>query len=212
MCPSFRHASPTHRASFPPGMQPSPVVTPPPCRTPGGGSTALLLPGSRLGRQNGLFLRMGWSPRFFTSQGTVGGAAGARTPNLRRARAALSHLSYDPSKVGAPGLEPGTSALSGPRSNQLSYAPRRLRRPAHRCLHPRHWTVRSCRRWKSRSLTECCLVSHRQRMRCSVWTLRHSHSQNTPLQSSVPAARSTDREVWSSPEPVPRLAASACSA
>lgn len=27
-------------------------------------------------------------------------------------------------KVGAPGLEPGTSALSGPRSNQLSYAPK----------------------------------------------------------------------------------------
>jgi hypothetical protein len=26
-------------------------------------------------------------------------------------------------RVGAPGLEPGTSALSGPRSNQLSYAP-----------------------------------------------------------------------------------------
>ena len=52
-----------------------------------------------------------------------GGAAGARTPNLRRARAALSQLSYDPNTVGAPGLEPGTSALSGPRSNQLSYAP-----------------------------------------------------------------------------------------
>ena len=28
-----------------------------------------------------------------------------------------------PPAVGAPGLEPGTSALSGPRSNQLSYAP-----------------------------------------------------------------------------------------
>ncbi len=28
-----------------------------------------------------------------------------------------------PCRVGAPGLEPGTSALSGPRSNQLSYAP-----------------------------------------------------------------------------------------
>jgi hypothetical protein len=28
-----------------------------------------------------------------------------------------------PPSVGAPGLEPGTSALSGPRSNQLSYAP-----------------------------------------------------------------------------------------
>ena len=27
------------------------------------------------------------------------------------------------SRVGAPGLEPGTSALSGPRSNHLSYAP-----------------------------------------------------------------------------------------
>ena len=62
-----------------------------------------------------------------------GGAAGIRTPDLRRARAALSRLSYGPpsrcprppppSGVGAPGLEPGTSALSGPRSNRLSYAP-----------------------------------------------------------------------------------------
>lgn len=60
------------------------------------------------------------------------GAAGARTPNLRRARAALSQLSYDPrfGPVGAPGLEPGTSALSGPRSNQLSYAPRMDALPA----------------------------------------------------------------------------------
>jgi hypothetical protein len=31
----------------------------------------------------------------------------------------------DPPVVGAPGLEPGTSALSGPRSDRLSYAPRR---------------------------------------------------------------------------------------
>jgi hypothetical protein len=40
----------------------------------------------------------------------------------------LCQLSYVPAillreVVGAPGLEPGTSALSGPRSNQLSYAP-----------------------------------------------------------------------------------------
>ena len=67
---------------------------------------------------------------------TQGGAAGIRTPDLRRARAALSRLSYGPPRglapgrqrppprVGAPGLEPGTSALSGPRSNHLSYAPR----------------------------------------------------------------------------------------
>jgi hypothetical protein len=70
-----------------------------------------------------------------------GGAAGIRTPDLRRARAALSRLSYGPpsrcprppppSGVGAPGLEPGTSALSGPRSNHLSYAPVRPR-PADR--------------------------------------------------------------------------------
>ncbi len=61
------------------------------------------------------------------------GAAGSRTPGLRRAKAALSQLSYGPhprrpirsTVVGAPGLEPGTSALSGPRSNHLSYAPTR---------------------------------------------------------------------------------------
>jgi hypothetical protein len=67
------------------------------------------------------------------------GAAGTRTPDLRRARAALSQLSYGPlpeygsppREVGAPGLEPGTSALSGPRSNQLSYAPVGRDCPAH---------------------------------------------------------------------------------
>ena len=31
--------------------------------------------------------------------------------------------------VGAPGVEPGTSSLSGTRSNQLSYAPRPRRGP-----------------------------------------------------------------------------------
>ena len=77
-----------------------------------------------------------------------GGAAGIRTPDLRRAKAALSQLSYGPPirsrfppplRVGAPGLEPGTSALSGPRSNHLSYAPppqrsSALPRPLRRCL------------------------------------------------------------------------------
>ncbi len=48
----------------------------------------------------------------------------ARTPNLRRARAALSQLSYIPDfKVGLVGLEPTTSPLSEERSNQLSYRP-----------------------------------------------------------------------------------------
>ena len=64
----------------------------------------------------------------------LGGDEGTRTPSLLRAREALSQLSYIPvpeaedqtcpilplPTVGLPGLEPGTSVLSGPRSNQLS--------------------------------------------------------------------------------------------
>ena len=63
----------------------------------------------------------------------IGGAGGARTPDLRLAKAALYQLSYGPSRthqsrwtrrgwrmVGHPGLEPGTSVLSGLRSNHLS--------------------------------------------------------------------------------------------
>jgi hypothetical protein len=48
-----------------------------------------------------------------------------RTPDLRRARAALSQLSYIPSvlQVGLVGLEPTTSPLSEERSNRLSYKP-----------------------------------------------------------------------------------------
>ena len=48
-----------------------------------------------------------------------------RTPNLRRAKAALSQLSYIPThtKVGLVGLEPTTSPLSEERSNRLSYRP-----------------------------------------------------------------------------------------
>lgn len=48
-----------------------------------------------------------------------------RTPDLRRAKAALSQLSYIPSvlQVGLVGLEPTTSPLSEERSNRLSYKP-----------------------------------------------------------------------------------------
>ena len=57
-----------------------------------------------------------------------GGDEETRTPDPLLAKEMLCQLSYVPTKslrevVGAPGLEPGTSALSGPRSNQLSYAP-----------------------------------------------------------------------------------------
>jgi hypothetical protein len=54
-----------------------------------------------------------------------GGAEGIRTPDLRRAKAALSQLSYGPARrrVGQPGIEPGTSVLSGLRSSRLSYWP-----------------------------------------------------------------------------------------
>jgi hypothetical protein len=61
-----------------------------------------------------------------------GGAEGIRTPDLRRAKAALSQLSYGPAAlaaravgVGQPGIEPGTSVLSGLRSSRLSYWPAR---------------------------------------------------------------------------------------
>jgi hypothetical protein len=57
-----------------------------------------------------------------------GGDEETRTPDPLLAKEMLCQLSYVPAisireVVGAPGLEPGTSALSGPRSNQLSYAP-----------------------------------------------------------------------------------------
>jgi hypothetical protein len=59
-----------------------------------------------------------------------GGDNRARTGNLRRARAALSQLSYIPKPrrsfsnlVGLDRFELSTSRLSGVRSNQLSYRP-----------------------------------------------------------------------------------------
>jgi hypothetical protein len=50
------------------------------------------------------------------------GDEGIRTPDLRRAKAALSQLSYIPisREVGLSGLEPETFPLSEERSNQLS--------------------------------------------------------------------------------------------
>ena len=53
----------------------------------------------------------------------LSGDEGIRTPDLRRAKAALSQLSYIPGlsrAVGLSGLEPETSPLSEARSNQLS--------------------------------------------------------------------------------------------
>jgi hypothetical protein len=104
-----------------------PRSAPPPharSRTPWSGSHAFPCQGTGLRPTNGTRARV------------PSGAAGTRTPDLRRARAALSQLSYGPRclrgplshpsrphVVGAPGLEPGTSALSGPRSDHLSYAP-----------------------------------------------------------------------------------------
>ncbi len=60
---------------------------------------------------------------FFRPPASGGGAGGTRTPDFRLAKAALSQLSYGPNQasvVGDGGLEPPTSVLSGPRSNQLS--------------------------------------------------------------------------------------------
>ena len=55
-----------------------------------------------------------------------GGDEGIRTPGLRRAKSALSQLSYIPSSTGVVGLtgfEPVTPALTAQGSNRLSYRP-----------------------------------------------------------------------------------------
>jgi hypothetical protein len=73
---------------------------------------------------------------FIVQDTSNGGAKEDRTPDLLRARQALSQLSYGPNSippgrsaapvtlVGLGGVEPPTSPLSGVRSNQLSYRPR----------------------------------------------------------------------------------------
>ena len=67
----------------------------------------------------------------------IGGAKEDRTPDLLRAKQALSQLSYGPifrpastprQLVGLGRFELPTSPLSGVRSNQLSYRPNRLSR------------------------------------------------------------------------------------
>ena len=68
-----------------------------------------------------------------SADGVFGGAEGTRTPDPLLAKEVLSQLSYGPTcelsaiscqrsafVVGDGGLEPPTSVLSGPRSNQLS--------------------------------------------------------------------------------------------
>ena len=86
------------------------------------GQIAVLDPGSREGPRD-LFVVGGSTHR------RSGGDEETRTPDPLLAKEMLCQLSYVPvtfalcEVVGAPGLEPGTSALSGPRSNQLSYAP-----------------------------------------------------------------------------------------
>lgn len=129
-----------------------------------------------------------------------GGAAGIRTPDLRRAKAALSQLSYGPRSplrspapspgVGAPGLEPGTSALSGPRSHHLSYAPASPTIPSLQgnprgsCLAPTTtvrcaYAPRRCRR-RSRSQATHTVVSHPCRRRVQGWHPFHRRTSSRP--------------------------------
>ncbi len=57
-------------------------------------------------------------------QDAAHGDEGTRTPDLRRAKAALSQLSYIPiTTMGLAGLEPATFPLSEECSNLLSYKP-----------------------------------------------------------------------------------------
>jgi hypothetical protein len=135
-----------------------------------------------------------------------GGAAGIRTPDLRRARAALSRLSYGPkisslalrrprhrvrrfapppSQVGAPGLEPGTSALSGPRSNQLSYAPMARARQCNRAQAPR------CRHLRSRDRLRRRRRSELKNSPRAVGPRASSPTTGLPGGPRAPASRST---------------------
>ena len=54
-----------------------------------------------------------------------GGALPVELRPPATARRRMPHPGFPRGRVGAPGLEPGTSALSGPRSDRLSYAPAR---------------------------------------------------------------------------------------
>ena len=66
--------------------------------------------------------------------------------------------------VGAPGLEPGTSALSGPRSNHLSYAPQHRHRLPVRgdaTSHRARWSAPCQRRSARPSFEAACRISNR---------------------------------------------------
>lgn len=98
-------------------------------------------------------LQQGWS-RGDSNPGPPPCKGGALPAKLRPPiRSSVSHL-----PVGAPGLEPGTSALSGPRSHHLSYAPVIRARSAGRpsslppmpAAHPDRLARSRCRR-RSRS-------------------------------------------------------------
>ena len=91
----------------------------------------------------------------------IGGADRVRTDDLRRAKPALSQLSYSPSYVvrripanfvvGLGRIELPTSPLSGVRSNRLSYRPLHPSTPPSAQSQPRRATCRD-RPEKRRSL------------------------------------------------------------
>ena len=153
----FARARPHARQVSPPGILPRPRALPkllkmprgplvPPAgpRRPASAPRALaarrvcrlLLPPDHSGRRNHCGRRPALSapapsaspPSRAPGRLRGGGAREDRTPDLLRARQALSQLSYGPagSVVGLGGIEPPTSPLSGVRSNQLSYRPGRL--------------------------------------------------------------------------------------
>lgn len=164
--------------------------------------------------ESALVLRsQGRSPHFACSryrssrdmpQPLRGGAAGIRTPDLRRARAALSQTKLRPHRltrhrhpggVGAPGLEPGTSALSGPRSNHLSYAPAPMPRRGHVV------TQQTSRHTSTRSDRPLCRRRSETRIPCQ-------SGANTPPPPApgAPAGRSSA----SNARPSPRLGPLKC--
>ena len=98
-----------------------------------------------------------------------------------------------PASVGAPGLEPGTSALSGPRSNQLSYAPSKAQGVRARRCAPGELKRRRCRsaprsprRRRRSELTRClfCVDSLRAGSVCAF----HARFRSPAPSALLPAA------------------------
>ena len=111
-------ASPRDAAACPTtARRPGPGDHPPPAAPRGPGAASCVVSPAR-GRPRASTL-----VNVVTGVYVVAGAAAAPGPVTGSRHRLVGCVTGSPAGVGAPGLEPGASALSGPRSDHLSYAP-----------------------------------------------------------------------------------------